>query len=203
MGRGLFANKVRTLTFRIWVKATAEPLIRYCMTKRTCKSISNNASPKRIHFAIVRRRSGHDGLIFDSTSVRALFIPWVAALAGWVPLMWKVAGSIPGRGCNDLWCTVHEALRGYNSCGWGVTASQLDLPSLTPLFVAGCNRLQLGVAHWVTSVALPQVVVIDPTNSGGRLSSWGLLAIEDFTFPDHYVTPLDGSNQNCSAFICA
>ena len=30
--------------------------------------------------------------------------------------------------------------------------SQLDLPSLTPLSVAGCGRLQLGVPHWATSV---------------------------------------------------
>ena len=35
--------------------------------------------------------------------------------------------------------------------GGGAT-SQLDLPSLTPLFVAGCGRLQLGVSHWATSV---------------------------------------------------
>ena len=32
---------------------------------------------------------------------------------------------------------------------WGVTASQLDQPSLTPLSVAGCGRLQMGVAFWV------------------------------------------------------
>ena len=30
--------------------------------------------------------------------------------------------------------------------------SQLDLPSLTPLSVAGCGRLQLGVPNWATSV---------------------------------------------------
>ena len=30
--------------------------------------------------------------------------------------------------------------------------SQLDLPSLTPLSVAGCCWLQLGVPHWVASV---------------------------------------------------
>ena len=35
--------------------------------------------------------------------------------------------------------------------GGGAT-SQLDLPSLTPLSVAGCGRLQLGVPHWATSV---------------------------------------------------
>ena len=32
------------------------------------------------------------------------------------------------------------------------TTSELDLPSLTPLSVAGCGRLQLGVPHWATSV---------------------------------------------------
>ena len=42
--------------------------------------------------------------------------------------------------------------------GWGVTASQMDLPSLTPFSVAGCDRLQLEAAHWATSVALLQVV---------------------------------------------
>ena len=40
----------------------------------------------------------------------------------------------------------------------GVTASQLDLPSLTPLSVAGCGRLQLEAAHWATWVKLLQVV---------------------------------------------
>ena len=40
----------------------------------------------------------------------------------------------------------------------GVTASPLDLPSLTPLYVAGCGRLHLGVAHWATSLPLLQVV---------------------------------------------
>ena len=40
-------------------------------------------------------------------------------------------------------CTVHE--------GGGAT-NQLDLPSLTPLYLAGCGRLQLGVRHWDTSV---------------------------------------------------
>ena len=40
----------------------------------------------------------------------------------------------------------------------GLTARQFDLPSLTPLSVASCGRLQLGVAHGATSVALLQVV---------------------------------------------
>ena len=34
----------------------------------------------------------------------------------------------------------------------GDATSQLDLPSLTPLSVAGCGRLQLGVPHWASSV---------------------------------------------------
>ena len=34
----------------------------------------------------------------------------------------------------------------------GDAASQLDLPSLTPLSVAGCGQLQQGVPHWATSV---------------------------------------------------
>ena len=46
---------------------------------------------------------------------------------------------------------MHEALRGTAHEGGGAT-SQLDLPSLTPLSVAGCGRLQLGVLHWATSV---------------------------------------------------
>ena len=35
----------------------------------------------------------------------------------------------------------------YCQRGCGVPPSQLDLPSLTPLSVAGCGRLKLGVAH--------------------------------------------------------
>ena len=34
----------------------------------------------------------------------------------------------------------------------GSATSQLDLPSLSPLSVAGCGRLQLGAPHWATSV---------------------------------------------------
>ena len=42
--------------------------------------------------------------------------------------------------------------------GWGVTASQWDLPSLTPLSVARCGLLQVGAANWTPSVTLLQVV---------------------------------------------
>ena len=41
-------------------------------------------------------------------------------------------------------------------------ASQLDLPSLMPLSVAGCGRLQLEAAHWATWVTLLQVVYNRP-----------------------------------------
>ena len=34
----------------------------------------------------------------------------------------------------------------------GGATSQLDQPSLTPLSVAGCGWLQLGVPYWATSV---------------------------------------------------
>ena len=34
----------------------------------------------------------------------------------------------------------------------GSATSQLDLPFLTPLPVAGFGRLQIGVPHWATSV---------------------------------------------------
>ena len=57
----------------------------------------------------------------------------------------------------------------------GGSTSQLDLPSLMPLFVAGCGRLQLGVPYWVASV-------IDRTFCGSSFSTGRLLAIEDFTF---------------------
>ena len=34
----------------------------------------------------------------------------------------------------------------------GSVTSQLYQQSLTPLYEAGCGRLQLGVSHWATSV---------------------------------------------------
>ena len=37
-------------------------------------------------------------------------------------------------------------------CRVGGVTSQLDLPSLTPVSVAGCGWLQLGAPHWATSV---------------------------------------------------
>ena len=65
--------------------------------------------------------------------------------------MLKDARSNPGCGRAAPIYTMHEALRGTAHEGGGAT-SQLDLPSLTPLSIAGCGRLQLGVPHWATSV---------------------------------------------------
>ena len=64
----------------------------------------------------------------------------------------------------------------------GGATSQLDLPSVTPLSVAGCGRLQLGVPHWATSVDYCKWLIIDLTFCGSRFSAGRLLAIEDFTF---------------------
>ena len=50
---------------------------------------------------------------------------------------------------------LHRAIRGAQGVlpMWvGGTPSQLDLPSLMPVSVVGCGRLQLGVPHWATSV---------------------------------------------------
>ena len=68
----------------------------------------------------------------------------------WLPRMLYVVGSIPGDQCTDLYYArvAHGVLQMRL---WGAT-SKLDQPSLTPLPVAGCGRLQLGVPHWATSV---------------------------------------------------
>ena len=59
----------------------------------------------------------------------------------------------------DLYVLCASSAQGVLPCEWrGVTANQLDLPSLTPVSVAGCGRLQLKAAHWATWVTLLQVV---------------------------------------------
>ena len=92
--------------------------------------------------------------------------------------MRNVAGPILCSGCTDLHCKYRQ---GILPCkGWGVTASQLELSSLTPLSVAGCGRLQVGVAHCAT--------LVDPTNSGSIFSFTGLLAIKDCLFKNIFVS---------------
>ena len=58
---------------------------------------------------------------------------------------------------------------------------QLDPPSLTPLSVASCGRLHLGVPNWVTSVDYCKQLIIGSKLCGSRFSTGRLLAIEDFT----------------------
>ena len=71
----------------------------------------------------------------------------------------RISRSSPGLTERDLSVLCASGAQGALPCeGRGVTASQLDLPSLTPLSVAGCGRLQLEAAHWVTWVTLLQVV---------------------------------------------
>ena len=67
--------------------------------------------------------------------------------------------SEQNRGCIDLYVLCASGAQGaLLGEEWWVTASQLDLPSLTPLSVAGLGRLQLGAAHCATSVTSLQVV---------------------------------------------
>ena len=60
-----------------------------------------------------------------------------------------VARSSPAE-CADLYYA--RGAQGVLPMRVGGATSQLDLPSLTPLSVAGCNGLQLGVPHWAVSV---------------------------------------------------
>ena len=52
--------------------------------------------------------------------------------------------------CTDLYYT--RGAQGVLPMRVGNATSQLDLPSLTPLSVAGSGRLQLGVPNLATSV---------------------------------------------------
>ena len=52
--------------------------------------------------------------------------------------------------CTDLYHA--RGAQGLLPMRVGGATSQLDLPSLTTLSVAGCGRLQLGAPHWATSV---------------------------------------------------
>ena len=63
----------------------------------------------------------------------------------------------------------------------GGATSQLDLPSLTPLYIAGCDWLQLGAPHWASSVNYCKLI-IEPTFCGSRFFTDRLLAITDFAF---------------------
>ena len=69
---------------------------------------------------------------------------------------------VPLTAASLMICSPHlhyaSGARGVLQCEVYGSASQLNLSFLTPLVVAGCGRVQLGAAHWATSVALLQVV---------------------------------------------
>ena len=93
----------------------------------------------------------------------AATIPRVAAQTARWPGIPMVACS-RRTGCSKS-CDLQPA---FAACKWsspstalcrmGVMVSQFHLPSLTPLSVAGCGRLQLEAANWATSVTLLKVV---------------------------------------------
>ena len=83
-------------------------------------------------------------------------------------------------GCTDLYYA--RGAQGVLPMRVGGATSQLDLPSLTQLSVAGCGWLQLGVPHWAASVHYCKLLIIEPTFCGSRFSTGRRLAIEDFTF---------------------
>ena len=63
--------------------------------------------------------------------------------------------------------------------GWGLRPCQLDLTTLTPLSVADCGRLQLGVPHRATSVEYCKLLIINSTFCSSRFCAGRLMAIED------------------------
>ena len=59
---------------------------------------------------------------------------------------WGFRVPVPLAAASFVICS---PLRGTACEECRVTTSQLELPSLTPLSVAGCGRLQLGAANWL------------------------------------------------------
>ena len=64
----------------------------------------------------------------------------------------EVARLIPAAAETAPIYTVHEAFLGVLPMRVEGVTSQLDLPSLMPLSIAGWGQLQLGVPHRATSV---------------------------------------------------
>ena len=78
-------------------------------------------------------------------------IPWVAAKARWLPRPLKLQGLLTAVESAPIYAYAQGSQGVLPLTVKGAT-SQLDLLSLTPLFVAGCDRRQLGVPHLATSV---------------------------------------------------
>ena len=114
-------------------------------------------------------------------------IPWVAAQAVRWPGIRRshVRISVSAVSfviCSKHWTMQYVELRGTALCRVRGATSQLDLPSLTPLSIAGCGLLQLRATYWVTSVNYCKQLIIEATFCGSRFSTGRLLAIEDHLF---------------------
>ena len=87
------------------------------------------------------------------------FLEWPHRQCGCHACRNRTFESRAHRDCTDLYVLCASGTQGVLPCeGLGVTASQLDLPSLAPLSVGSCGRLQPEAAHWATWVTLLQVV---------------------------------------------
>ena len=91
-----------------------------------------------------------------STASCTDYIPWVAL--SFIP-EWphRQGGCVACCGCTFDSAEVHWFIlctrrSGGTAHEGGGATSQLELPSLTPLSVAGCGWLQLGVTQWAASV---------------------------------------------------
>ena len=86
-----------------------------------------------------------------------LIIHWVANREGGCLVWWRLRDRFPAEAAPIF--NVQLAFKGYCPVkGGGVTVCQLNLSSLTPLFIAGCGRLQIAVAQLATEIALLQGV---------------------------------------------
>ena len=56
------------------------------------------------------------------------------------------------EGESHPWYIIIQGAKKVLPMRMGGSTRQLDLPSLTPLCIAGCGQLQLGVPHWAASV---------------------------------------------------
>ena len=112
----------------------------------------------RVGFSKLLYRVEQIRIVWLKITIYCIFIPWVAPQARRLPRIQEVGSSILFRGWDNLYCCTSGAHGALPCKEWGITTCQLDLPSLTPVSVDGCGRLQLWVTHWTTSVALLHVV---------------------------------------------
>ena len=87
---------------------------------------------------------GYGGLIYTGSALVWLAYPWT-----------RVRAPAADAGLAISWPRFHRAISGAQgvlTMRVGAATSQLNLPSLASMSVAGCGRLQLGVPHLAASV---------------------------------------------------